>query len=199
MHKYGIYLISDPCYNIEQVENALKTGQIKYLQYRNKTASDQQFVTEGIKYKLLCEKYHVKLIVNDRIQLAGIINADGIHVGQDDAGVSVCKQLYPNLLVGVSVSTLQEAKQAVINGADYIGVGAMFATATKPNAKLVTLDTLIEIHNNCQIDIVTIGGITVENARQLIQYSDGLAICSNILAAESPAEVVSQYSSLLAT
>lgn len=197
MNKYGIYLISDPQYDIDTIEEVLKTGKIKYLQYRNKVATDSEFITEGQQYKKLCEKYQVKLIVNDRVHLVSIIGADGIHVGQQDPNGMECKMLHPELIVGVSVTSIQEAKQAVIDGADYIGVGAMFPTATKEDAKIVSQNTLIDIYEQCDIDIVTIGGITIDNGSQLIPYCDGLAICSNILAASQPAELTYKFDSLI--
>lgn len=197
MSKYGVYLISDPKYGIDKIEDALKTGKVKYLQYRNKDASDEAFTSEAIQYKQLCEKYGTKLIVNDRVHIAQKIGADGIHVGQDDLSVCECKKLYPDLIVGVSVRTVEEAEQATIDKADYIGVGAMFATKTKLDATQVSLETLSYIYNNFDIDIVTIGGITVDNAHKLIPYSDGLAICSNILGAKSPASVVLEYAKLI--
>lgn len=197
MNKYGIYLISDSKYSINKVELALKTGKIKYLQYRAKNISDEQFVNEGKQYQKLCEQYNVGLIINDRAHLVEQINAMGIHVGQNDLSVSRCKQLYPTKLIGVSARTIAEVEQAVTDQADYIGVGAMFETTTKLDAKLVSLETLIEMKTNYDIDIVTIGGITTENVNQLVDYSDGIAICSNILEAEQPNTVVDKYFELL--
>lgn len=197
MNKYGIYLISDPSYDLNQIELVLCTGKIKYLQYRNKYIGDELFVAEGLMYKQLCEKYGVKLIINDRIHLVSQINADGIHVGQQDASVSECKQLDPDLIVGVSVTTIEQAQIAVECGADYIGVGAMFPTTTKEDAKLVSIDTLRAIHQQFSIDIVTIGGITTQNAPQIIAYCDGLAICSSILAASQPVEIVDQFAEII--
>lgn len=193
MNKYGIYLISDPKYGFDKVENALKTGKVKFFQYRNKEADDQSFVEEANKYSELCNKYNTKLIINDRVQLLSQIEAYGIHVGQSDASVTTCKQLYPNHLVGVSAHTIEEVNQAIVDGADYVGVGAMFATQTKLDASAVSLETLKQMRKHCNVDIVTIGGITVGNASQLVDHCDGLAVCSDILNSKQPGKIVEQY------
>lgn len=199
MSKYGIYLISDPKYNFDKVEDALQTGLIKYFQYRNKNASDSQFIYEANQYAVLCNKYQTKLIINDRVHLIDEIEAFGIHVGQSDTAVTVCKKMYPNHLVGVSAHTLEEAKNAVLDGADYVGIGAMFSTKTKLDATPVDLDTLIQIRDECNINIVTIGGISTENVNTLIPHCDGLAICSDILEKDKPSETVKTYQRILET
>lgn len=197
MNKYGIYLISDPKYTFDKVEDALQTGLIKYFQYRNKDASDSQFISEANQYAKLCNKYQTKLIINDRVHLINEIDAFGIHVGQSDTKVTVCKQLYPNHLVGVSAHTIEEVKRAILDGADYVGVGAMFATKTKLDAISISLETLKQIRDECNIDIVTIGGISTQNADILINHCDGLAVCSDILAVDKPSKIVQLYQKIL--
>ncbi len=193
MNKYGIYLISDPKYGFDKVEDALKTGKVKFFQYRNKEADDQSFVNEAKKYAELCNKYNTKLIINDRVHLLGQIEVNGIHVGQSDMPVVACKQLYPSYLVGVSAHTIEEVNQAIADGADYVGVGAMFATQTKLDASAVSIETLKQIRKQCNVDIVTIGGITVGNSLELVDYCDGLAVCSDILNSKHPGKMVEQY------
>lgn len=197
MNKYGIYLISDPKYPISKVEDAFQSGQIKYFQYRAKNISDEQFITEGQAYQQLCNKYNVQLIVNDRVHLASAIGAIGIHVGQSDMDAKQCRQLHPDKLIGVSANTISEVEKAISDGVDYIGVGAVFATSTKSDARPVSLEDLKTIYDNHQIDIVTIGGITTSNVMKVIPYSDGVAICSDILSAKSPSNVVAEYKRII--
>lgn len=191
--KYGIYLITDPKYDIDKVEAALQSNKIKYVQYRAKDKSEEEFIQEAKKYKLLCDKYNAKLIINDRAHLAGEVGAYGVHVGQSDMSIPDCKKICPNMLLGVSARTREEVLQAVLDGADYIGIGAMFPTKTKLDAKRVTLDGLKAISDEFDIDIVTIGGINLSNVDQVINCSDGIAVCSNILEAEYPRRIVNEY------
>ncbi len=197
MNKYGLYLISDPKYPITKVEAALATRKIKYVQYRNKQSTDEQFIEEAIEYSKLCQKYGSKLIINDRVHLLDKIKADGIHVGQDDTDVSICKQMFPELLVGVSATTTEEVKAATACKADYVGVGAMFATQTKPDAKAVSIETLSEMREKFAIDIITIGGIEATNVHIVAPYCDGLAICKDILDSAEPGEKIKLYEQIL--
>lgn len=185
-----LYLVSDSKILKERdfykcIEEALKAG-VTTLQLREKDATGKEFLEKAYKLRELTRKYNVTFIINDRVDIALLVQADGVHVGQSDICASeVRKLLGPNKIVGVSARTLEEAKEAKENGADYLGVGAMFSTTTKLDAKNVSLDTLISIKENIELPIVAIGGITLQNKMELVKANiEGYAIVSAILGAE---------------
>ena len=138
------------------------------------------------KLRELTKKYDVKFIIDDRIDIALLCDADGVHVGQSDIDAKSARKLIgEDKILGVSARTLQEAKRAKEDGADYIGIGAMFSTSTKLDAKSVSFETLKEIKDNVDIPFVLIGGINLDNVGQLKQFNpDGYAIISAILKEE---------------
>lgn len=151
----------------EQVEAALKNG-VTMVQLREKKLDDAQFLREAIKLRDLCHSYQVPFIVNDNVEIAIKSHADGIHVGQEDmAAKDVRKLVGPEMILGVSAHTVEEAKLAQENGADYLGIGAMFPTDTKKDADYVSLATLAEINQAVEIPSVAIGGINQDNLLQL--------------------------------
>ncbi len=190
---YNIYLITDPMYSLKKTITAMKAG-TNLVQLREKNISSKDFYNKALEYKKLCKQYDTKLIINDRIDIALAVDADGLHIGQDDLDLKICKKLFPNKIIGVSVTNLKEAITAQENGATYIGVGAMFQTTTKSDAKYVTLSELEEIKKQIKIPIVCIGGINLENAKSLLEYNiDGLAICSEILSHNNPDIQVTRF------
>lgn len=130
----------------------------------------------------------IPLIINDRVDIALAVEADGIHIGQDDLPLPVIKQMVPDdMIVGVSVSTLEEALEAEQNGADYIGVGSVFPTKTKQDATLMAIEDLEEICRSVSIPAVAIGGITADNISSLSDSGlSGTAVVSAIMNADSP-------------
>ncbi|MEJ8554135.1 thiamine phosphate synthase [Tepidibacter sp. Z1-5] len=187
MKDYGLYIVTDS--NIldgrdfyECIEDALRGG-VKTIQLREKYATGAEFLQKAIKLRKLTKKYNAMFIVNDRVDIAMISNADGIHVGQSDIPVSYVKSIVGNdMVVGVSVSNVEEAKTAKLNGADYIGVGAMFNTTTKSDAKSVSIEELKNIRKKVGIPIVVIGGIQLDNIASLIACDvQGYAVISAIL------------------
>ncbi|MFV0288730.1 MAG: thiamine phosphate synthase [Mycoplasmatales bacterium] len=187
--KYGVYLISDPKYSEEQMTKAINSG-IKYFQLRLKTTTTKQFLQIAQKYQQICQRANVKFIVNDRLDIALALQSDGIHIGQDDLDIQTCRMLYPQAIIGVSVSTVKEAQIAQSAGADYIGVGAMFTSKTKKDAKHVELKILEEIKKVVNIDIVCIGGINSDNVGLLKNKCSGIAVCESILGAKDPQEAI---------
>ena len=168
-----------------QIEKSLKGG-ITCLQLREKNMSDDEFLNEAIKIKQLCKKYSVPFIINDNIYVAKECKADGIHVGQNDMIASdVRKVLGNDIILGVSVQTVEQAVLAQQMGADYLGVGAVFSTSTKPDADSVSLKTLKDICKSVSIPVVAIGGITEDNLSQLKDSGIcGVALVSAIFASK---------------
>ncbi len=164
------------------IEDAIKGG-VTMLQLREKNASGSEFLEKAIKLRALTRKYNVSFIINDRVDIAMLCDADGVHVGQSDIDAkSVRRLIGKNKIVGVSARDLKEAQKAKNDGADYIGVGAMYTTLTKMDAKSVSFDTVKEIKESIDIPMVLIGGIDLDNLEKLkLLKSDGYAIVSAIL------------------
>ncbi|MBQ7705206.1 MAG: thiamine phosphate synthase [Selenomonadaceae bacterium] len=187
---YSLYLCTDRNLNpnIEKaVELAIKGG-VTVVQLREKNCTSREFFDIGTRLKKITDSKNIPLIVNDRLDIAQAIDAAGVHVGQTDLLCKVARKILgAEKIIGVSVSTVEEAVQAEIDGANYLGVGAMFATNTKTDAKLVTLDTLKKIRAAVKIPIVAIGGINLETVAQIKPAKiDGVAVVSAIIAAENP-------------
>ncbi len=168
-----------------QVEAALRGG-VTCLQLREKDLSDEEFLKEAIVIKALCNKYNVPFFINDNVEVAIKCKADGIHIGQEDMEAGKVRSLVgSNMMIGVSVHTVEEALDAVKNGADYLGVGAVFSTSTKPDADVVSMKTLHDICHSVDIPVVAIGGLNKENIPSLAGSGvDGAALVSAIFAAE---------------
>ena len=167
------------------VEEALKGG-VTILQHREKNVSGREFLDRALKLRELTRKYGVKLIINDRVDIALLCDADGVHVGQSDIdAINVRKLIGDDKILGVSAKTLNEAEKALADGADYIGIGAMFTTNTKDDAEYSSFETVQEIRTNVVIPFVLIGGISLENVDQLIPLNaDGYSVISSILKAD---------------
>ncbi|MPQ43045.1 thiamine phosphate synthase [Clostridium tarantellae] len=185
-----LYLVTD--YNMEfnkllsKVEEALKGG-VSIVQYRAKNKTTRKMCKEALLLKELSHKYKALFIVNDRLDVALVVDADGIHVGQDDMEVYKIKEILPkDKIIGVSVHDLEETRIAIEQGADYIGVGALYNTNTKNNAKIVSLEMLKKIRKKSSIPIYGIGGLTVNNLTKTLRETlDGIAIVSEILLAKN--------------
>ena len=170
---------------MEQVEDALKGG-ATCVQLREKELDEETFLQEALEMKMLCEKYHVPFFVNDNVEIAVKCKADGIHLGQEDMIVAQVRQVVgEDMMIGVSVHSVEEALEAVRNGADCLGVGAMFSTTTKTDADVVPKEVLSDICMAVDIPVVAIGGISMENMAELKKTGvDGVALVSAIFAAE---------------
>lgn len=188
---YGLYLVSDrDILNgrdvIKSLEEAILGG-VTIVQLREKSANSSEFYSLAVKVKELTSKYSIPLIINDRLDIALAIDAEGVHVGQDDLPASIVRSILgKDKIIGVSTATLEEAKKAIVDGADYIGVGALFPTDTKTNARSVTLDMLKNIKENINIPVVGIGGINENNIEAVMDTGiDGVAIVSAILSKDN--------------
>jgi len=152
---------------LQEVENALKGG-TTFVQLREKNLEEEKFMKEAVEIQALCKKYNVPFVVNDNVNIALAMDADGVHVGQSDMqACQVRKKLGPDKIIGVSANTVEQALAAEKNGADYLGVGAVFPTGSKEDAQDVSLDTLKAICLAVDIPVVAIGGINKENVWQL--------------------------------
>lgn len=169
----------------QQVEKALKGG-ISFLQLREKTLDESAFLAEAKKIKQLTDRYNIPFVINDNINIAIQCGADGVHVGQRDMdALNVRELLGKDKIIGVSAGTVEQAIRAEESGADYIGVGAVFTTSTKADAKPISHSQLQEICRAVSIPVVAIGGINSSNLLQLKGSGvDGVAVVSAIFASE---------------
>ena len=184
---YSLYLCTDRSImsdtSIEEcVEKSLKGG-VSVVQIREKDCSGKEFLQIAKSVKEITRRYDVPLIINDRVDVAIAVGADGVHVGQDDLPCAIVRSMVgEDMIIGVSASSLTEALKAQQDGADYIGVGAMFATDTKTDAKVVTMEELDRIRREVSIPIVVIGGINKTTLPDFIGKGiDGIAVVSAIV------------------
>lgn len=185
---YSIYLVTDDgCLQgralIDCVREALEGG-VTLVQYRAKTASSAEMYNEALQLKALCDSFKVPLIINDRLDIAMAVGAAGVHLGQDDLPCAAARKLLgEDYIIGVSAHNPAEAKAALQSGADYLGCGAVFGTATKADVKKLGTDGLAAICKAKGLPVVGIGGVTADNYREVrAAGADGAAIVSGILA-----------------
>lgn len=174
---------------MQQVQDALEGG-ITFLQLREKHLSEDEFIKEAKEMKDLAAKYQVPFVINDNIQVALAVDADGVHIGQDDMSVEEARKLLgEDKIIGVSAHNVKEAKKAQEGGADYLGVGAVCATSTKKDANVVSKEEIKKICQNVDIPIVAIGGIKKENIETLKGTGvDGVAVVSAIFGSKNITE-----------
>ncbi len=167
----------------EVVKESLDGG-VTFLQLREKQLDEDHFLEEAKKLQGLCSEYNVPFIINDNVEIALAINADGVHIGQSDMEMKEAREkLGPDKIIGVSAHTKEEALLAQAQGADYLGVGAVFPTSSKDDAESVSYETLKAICEVVSIPVVAIGGITRENLHQLSGSGvSGISVISAIYA-----------------
>ena len=190
---YRLYLVTDRnCLQQQTLEQAVEQailGGVTLVQLREKAITSKEFYERALRIKAICHHYNVPLLINDRVDIALAVVADGVHIGQSDLPCGVVRQILgKDKIIGVSARTAQQAIQAQADGADYLGVGAMFATSTKQDAKTVSVETLNDIRQSVTLPIVAIGGInhtTLPALQQALQAAetsiDGVAVVSAIL------------------
>lgn len=190
---YQLYLVTDQtCLRNQTLEQAVEQailGGVTLVQLREKNLNGQDFYQQALNIKAICQRYHVPLLINDRVDIALAVDADGVHIGQSDLPANIVRQLIGNdKIMGVSARTVEQASQAVKHGADYLGVGAIFSTSTKHDAKAIDWDELVKIRQNIDIPLVLIGGINATTLpvlqRKLLEYQmdiEGFAMVSAIL------------------
>jgi len=196
---YSLYLVTNK-YDEEhlskflsQIEKALEGG-VTVLQLRAKRLSTRRFYEVALQVKALARRYEVPFIVNDRLDIALAVAADGLHIGQDDLPAAEARRwLGKDKILGVSVRKLEEALQAFKDGADYLGVGAMFPTKTKNDAAAASFEELRNIQIAVNLPIVAIGGINSKNAALMKKEGvQGIAVVSAILEQADPAYAVKE-------
>ena len=190
---YRLYLVTDRnCLQQQTLEQAVEQailGGVTLVQLREKAIASKEFYERALRIKAICHHYNVPLLINDRVDIALAVEADGVHIGQSDLPCGVVRQILgKDKIIGVSARTAQQAIQAQADGADYLGVGAMFATSTKADAQTVTIASLTQIRQAVTLPIVAIGGInhtTLPALQQALQAADtsidGVAVVSAIL------------------
>ena len=169
----------------EQVEAAIKGG-ATCVQLREKALDEESFLAEAVEISALCKRYGVPLFINDNVDIAVKCGAQGVHVGQEDmAAARVREKVGEGMMIGVSAHSVEEAVEAERNGADCLGVGAMFSTSTKTDVDVLSKETLRDICEAVSIPVVAIGGISKDNISELKGTGvDGVALVSAIFSAE---------------
>ncbi|KAJ5933694.1 hypothetical protein N7454_006023 [Penicillium verhagenii] len=192
------------------VEDALKGG-VTVVQYRDKKSDTGDLVNTARRLHQITQRYQVPLLINDRVDVALAVGAEGVHLGQDDMDIELARKLLPkDAIIGISTSSVEEAQKAVADGADYLGIGTMFATPTKTNTKSVigTAGTQIILNaiSHSPVGTVSIGGINHSNVQRVLYQSqspkkalDGVAIVSAIVAAEDPQASAEEFVKLINT
>lgn len=189
---YSLYLVTDrkqpaPGTFEKVVEEALKGG-VTLVQLREKEGDTGLLYERAVKLKQITKAYHVPLIIDDRIDIMMAADADGVHLGQSDMPAALARKLIgADKIMGVSAGTLEEAVKAEKDGADYLGVGAMFPTDTKKDADITTPETLRKIMDTVHIPVVTIGGMNERTIPLFKGYGlSGFAVVSAIMASREP-------------
>lgn len=187
----SLYLVTDDIGNRERFLKVIEEsilGGVTIVQLREKNMDTLDFYNLGLDVKEITSRHNIPLIINDRVDIALAVDADGVHVGQSDMPCSVTRALIgDDRILGVSATSIEEAEKAERDGADYIGSGAIFPTNTKDDASLITKNDLENIVNSVNIPVVAIGGITTENASELNGIGiEGLSVVSAIMKSDNP-------------
>lgn len=192
----GLYAITDaalmpPKKFSSMAEAALAAG-VSIMQYRDKSSDSKKRLRQATELKILCQKYHSVLIINDDIALAAEVDADGVHIGKSDSSLNNARQqLGKNKIIGISCyNQLSLAEQAIQMGADYIAFGSFFSSTVKPDAPKATPSLITSIKSSYNIPVCCIGGITTENCATLLNAkADMLAVISDIFSHSSTEEI----------
>ncbi|MCT8976691.1 thiamine phosphate synthase [Clostridium sp. CX1] len=188
---YSLYLITDRSFlkgrSLKTVVEDSILGGATMVQVREKNISTREFFKVALEVKEVTDHYKIPFIINDRIDIAQAINADGVHLGQDDMPLKIARKILgKNKIIGISAGTLEEALEAERDGADYLGIGAIFYTGTKKDIDVpLGIETLKDIYQNINIPAVAIGGINENNFREVLATGvNGISIISAILGKE---------------
>ena len=203
MTDYTLYLVTDRKVLGQRdlassIEEAIKGG-VTMVQLREKTVSTMEYYHMALKVKKVTDKYGIPLIINDRVDIAMAVDANGVHLGPDDMPVDVARRIIGNgKLIGASANCVEEALKYQHQGADYLGVGALFPTKTKNDTEHVSLEQLKCIKNTVKIPVVGIGGISMENAPLVRAVGvDGIAVVSAVLGSRDIQEAARRLSAVL--
>lgn len=188
-----LYLIADFSCGEGALRESLAAG-IDYIQLREKDITSAEYLRRARKLREMTAGFDVKLIINDRLDIAMLCDADGVHLGQSDIPVGDARKLLgAGKIIGATAKTVEQARQAALDGADYLGSGAWFPTETKKDAVPISQEVYRAILQETHIPNVAVGGITAENCRKPLECgATGLAISAGILKAESPASEIAK-------
>lgn len=188
-----LYLIADFSSGEEAIRQSLEAG-IDYIQLREKEITSAKYLKRARRLREMTADFDTKLIINDRLDIAMLCDADGVHLGQSDIPVRDARMLLgKGKIVGATAKTVEQAKQAMAEGADYLGSGAWFPTETKKDAVSLSEEVYRAILKAAPIPNVAVGGITADNCRRPLECgAAGLAISAGILKAESPAAEIAR-------
>jgi len=202
--EYSLYLVTDGGTRdidgfCEKVARAIAGG-VTLLQLREKTATSREFFELALRVKEIARKVRVPLIINDRLDIALAVDADGLHVGQEDLPVAVARRLLgPDKILGATAATVADALAAQEAGANYLGSGAVYPTGTKPGKAVLPMERLMQIKNAVRIPVVAIGGITAENISFVRRSGvDGVAVVSAIMDSSDPSAAARELRKLWA-
>ncbi|MFH2139119.1 MAG: thiamine phosphate synthase [Candidatus Omnitrophota bacterium] len=203
MKNLSIYAIVDKDYigsnqRVIKITRQLINAGIDIIQLRAKTATGREFVRIAESIKKLCIAGHVPLIINDRVDVAMIINADGVHLGQDDVPVGSIRKIFKNKIIGKSTHTLKQAITAEREGVDYIGVGPVFKTQLKPQAKAVGLNLISKVDQQIKIPYFVIGGINLKTLKCAVDAgANRCAICRGLINTKNKKSDIAQLRRIL--
>ncbi|MEM8638941.1 MAG: thiamine phosphate synthase [Cyanobacteria bacterium P01_G01_bin.54] len=186
-----LYLITSAVQNLFGVVEGALQGGVRLVQYREKTADDTVRLTQARKIRELCAQYGALFIMNDRPDLALALDADGVHLGQADAPIAVARELLgPERLIGRSTNNPGHLEQAIAQGADYVGVGPVYETPTKPGRAAAGLDYVRHATAHCPIPWYAIGGVDAQNLPEIQQAGGSrVAVVRAIMQAENPTQI----------
>ncbi len=197
---YSLYLVTDRALAcgrslVEVVSEAIAGG-VTCVQLREKNCSTRQFVEEGLALQKILIPKDIPLIINDRVDIAMVVGASGVHLGQDDMEIADARRILgPESIIGISVESISDAREAAAAGADYLGVSPVFATPTKTDtAPPLGLEGLKAIRLEVDLPLVAIGGIKSDNCASVIAAgADGLAVVSALVSAPSPRKAAMDF------
>ncbi|KPL05075.1 MAG: hypothetical protein AMJ73_02570 [candidate division Zixibacteria bacterium SM1_73] len=187
--KVNLYLIADKKIcgdrNIEDVVIQAIEGGAQMIQYRDKESSDREFLELASVLQNICERRKIPFIVNDRVDIAAYLKVDGVHLGQDDLPPGIARKILgSSKIIGISAQNIERAKEAEKHGADYVGIGPIFDTATKKIKKPIGLEIIKQAGESLKIPFFPIGGINLENLGQVIEAgSKRIAVGSAVICA----------------
>ncbi len=190
----GFYFVTDRILskkgNFDDVKAAVKGG-VKIVQYREKEKSTKEMIEEAKEIKKICDKGNAVCLINDRVDICLAVDADGVHLGNDDMPYEIARKILGNKIIGLTVHNVEEAVEAEKKGADYIGVSPIFETKTKLDAgKPAGIRLIEEVKNRAKIPIVAIGGINKENVASVVKAgADGTAAISAVIGKDVEKEV----------
>ena len=194
MIDYSLYVIANQDLQknrtiIEVIEEIIQGG-ATIIQLREKNLPTRTFFEEAQIVRKITKKAGIPLIINDRLDVALAVNADGVHLGEEDLPLKYARKIAPHFIIGYSTDSIDQAREAEKDGANYLGVGSVFPTKTKIDAGMaIGTQKLEEIKRAVSIPVIAIGGITLQNLPKVIQSGvDGVAVISAIISAESPFE-----------